>query len=102
MATRRPRLTYKVWGDILAVRDGGFFCHYCHAPLIPPSSMLYPPPVDPCAVPGSVDHMTPLCRGGIRQKANLVLACRACNAEKGEMTKAEYLATRIKKVLSNK
>ncbi len=38
----------------------------------------------------TVDHKTPLCKNGSSEDDNLVIACRHCNNEKGDMTEEEY------------
>lgn len=40
----------------------------------------------------SIDHMTPLTRGGTNDPENLVPACRPCNSSKNDKTVLEYLA----------
>lgn len=40
----------------------------------------------------TVDHLTPISRGGRNHPDNMVLACGPCNYEKGDMTLAEYVA----------
>ena len=39
----------------------------------------------------TVDHVQPRMRGGDRSGGNLVTACGACNARKGDLRLAEYL-----------
>ena len=38
----------------------------------------------------TLDHMTPLNRGGIHTLENVVMSCRACNSAKDRMTLLEY------------
>lgn len=38
----------------------------------------------------TLDHVTPHAHGGTNATSNLVTACRACNAAKGERTAAEW------------
>ena len=68
-------------GAFLAHRDGGWHCHYCNHEIHPD-----PVSVDSLWKPrqATVDHKTPLSRGGIDSVNNLVLACKPCNEEKGE------------------
>jgi 5-methylcytosine-specific restriction endonuclease McrA len=40
----------------------------------------------------TVDHMTPVERGGSEEIDNLQIACRSCNADKRNMTHEEYMA----------
>lgn len=40
----------------------------------------------------TVDHVQPRVRGGDRSGGNLVTACRACNAKKGQRSVAAFLA----------
>jgi 5-methylcytosine-specific restriction endonuclease McrA len=39
----------------------------------------------------TIDHIIPRAVGGISIPDNLTIACRACNSEKSDMTKEEYL-----------
>lgn len=41
------------------------------------------------------DHKIPVSRGGSDSIDNIVVACRACNAEKGTMTADEYAAWKV-------
>lgn len=67
-------------GPYLARRDGGWVCHYCgcriHADPDKVNSLRRP-------AKATIDHKTPLARGGEDTPRNLVLACRECNQEKG-------------------
>lgn len=38
----------------------------------------------------TVEHMTPLSRGGHNTRENMTLCCAVCNAAKGNMTLAEF------------
>ncbi|RUU23681.1 hypothetical protein EOD10_04405 [Mesorhizobium sp. M7A.T.Ca.TU.009.01.3.2] len=38
----------------------------------------------------TIDHLTPLSRGGSNYPSNLVCACRSCNSQKGPKTPDEY------------
>ena len=42
------------------------------------------------AIP-TIDHLTPVSRGGDNQRWNLVYACRSCNSRKGAKTFEEYM-----------
>ena len=49
----------------------------------------------PCAycgdpAPTTVDHVTPVSRGGTDDRSNLVPACRSCNMEKLDFTPEEW------------
>lgn len=41
----------------------------------------------------TLDHLTPLSRGGTHDIANLTLSCQKCNGMKGDRTFWEYLQT---------
>lgn len=41
--------------------------------------------------PLTLDHKTPLTRGGVNRPRNIHLACRPCNDKKGERTHREYM-----------
>jgi 5-methylcytosine-specific restriction endonuclease McrA len=79
---------YVRFGAQIAERDGGgYCCHYCGAPLIPPG-------VNPNIAQndekrralygekriGTVDHVIPQSKGGGDDLSNFVLACRECNS----------------------
>jgi len=40
---------------------------------------------------GSLDHLTPVSRGGADAVGNLVLSCKPCNDRKGPRTATEYV-----------
>ena len=42
----------------------------------------------------TLDHLVPRSKGGRYRPENLILACRACNGEREDMTVEEYLAWR--------
>lgn len=52
-------------------------CHYCFQPRA-----------------NTIDHKTPLSRGGAKDKENTVPACITCNGDKGPLTEYEYLRLR--------
>jgi len=56
-------------------------CHYCSKPLVIRDMTL--------------DHMTPLSRGGADHVSNLCGACYPCNNDKGSMTAEEFTARRL-------
>lgn len=39
----------------------------------------------------TMDHKTPIARGGKSSKGNLVVACKSCNTEKKHLTPAEQI-----------
>lgn len=51
-------------------------CYYCSTVLLPEQA--------------HIEHKTPVSRGGTNSRANLVLACAACNLSKGRKTEAEF------------
>lgn len=53
-------------------------CYYCEAGVSLRRSTL--------------DHKIPRSRGGPGEPWNLVVACRSCNSDKGQLTEAEYRA----------
>lgn len=42
----------------------------------------------------TLDHMTPLAKGGQDEPGNWAVSCSSCNFEKGDLTVEEYLASR--------
>lgn len=65
-------LTPKQWKAILD--EHKHRCYYCHK-----KGKL------------TIDHKTPLIRGGLHDPANIVPACDHCNKSKGKQTAAEFL-----------
>jgi len=57
-------------------------CFYCHE-SVPPREL-------------TMDHKTPIARGGRSRKSNLVPACKACNNEKKYLTLTEWSAQRMR------
>lgn len=51
----------------------------------------------------TVDHLTPVSRGGRNIESNMTICCHACNSEKSDMTEEEYLQfLQLKKLCKNK
>jgi len=52
-----------------------------------------------CGIPTAttVDHLTPLNKGGTHSIHNLVAACKKCNFSKGDRTEEEYIKSRNRK-----
>lgn len=85
----------------IALRDGGWFCHYCGIRLDPQAKTL--PYVrdehryfglDRCGLPVDfvqVDHIVPVARGGGHEIDNLVLCCPYCNSFKRAMPYEEAM-----------
>jgi 5-methylcytosine-specific restriction endonuclease McrA len=71
----------KQYGDTLAIRDGGWYCHYCSCAIHRCPDMT-DTPIKPRQA--TIDHKTPLSKGGADMKYNMVLACFYCNQEKGD------------------
>jgi 5-methylcytosine-specific restriction endonuclease McrA len=59
-------------------------CYFCRRSLTKENSTL--------------DHLTPLARGGLSEGGNLVAVCFDCNQEKEDMTEEEYREYRIIKL----
>ena len=75
-----PRLSPHMMRKMLFERDGAC-CAYCKVPLSLKTA--------------TIDHVIPVSKGGSRWSlANMVLACHACNNEKGDRDLMEYLASR--------
>jgi 5-methylcytosine-specific restriction endonuclease McrA len=45
----------------------------------------------------TVDHLTPLHKGGTDELSNLVTACKPCNYSKGSKTEQQYNRKRLRK-----
>lgn len=62
-------------------------CHYCREPLqrLKIGRKFHPRKA-------TLDHLTPLSRGGAHDLSNLVAACAACNFSKNDRTEAEFRA----------
>jgi 5-methylcytosine-specific restriction endonuclease McrA len=75
--------TYIVlYGDELAARDGGWFCHYCGNAIARDKHLK---PENRAAV----DHKKSRRLGGTDDLDNLVLCCARCNNKKGSLKSAE-------------
>lgn len=75
-----------VWSDFMRVAHRfGFCCAYCGEK---PDGQLDP------------DHVVPLSRGGYNSTANLLPACRPCNADKRDLLLSEWNADRERRGLS--
>lgn len=71
--------------EIYAEQNG--LCVYCQKPTLLPED---------APTPGSrvatLEHRTPLARGGTNERDNLAVACNPCNHAKGDLTEAEFIA----------
>lgn len=72
----RKESSWKKYSKILAERDGGYFCYYCHVPLIGKNE-------SDGKTWGTIDHVYPRIHGGSHNVDNMVLSCNYCNAKKG-------------------
>lgn len=67
-------------GDPYSIQDlidrDGLDCHLCGKPINPELSGLHPRGIN-------VDHLVPLCAGGLDCRTNVALAHRACNVSRG-------------------
>lgn len=82
-AQRRARLakasgtfTDQDWADILSEQDNN--CAYCGYPFTD-------------SLPPTMDHKTPISRGGAHDRSNIVASCKPCNSKKWTKTYEEYL-----------
>lgn len=69
----------------LAERDGGWYCHYCHARLAPVGLMM-----------PTLDHILAQSKGGTDDIDNLVLACGPCNSAKRDRPYEDFLDKAIR------
>jgi len=69
-AFREPVFLREIW-----LRDGGV-CHLCRKPV--PLHLKVPKFLAP-----TLDHLTPLSRGGLHERANIALAHFICNSTRG-------------------
>lgn len=89
---------------LLAKRDGGYFCHYCHAPImffedIPVHEVtlhvrtgyIKTMQRDPSIKALSIDHKVPRAKGGSNKLDNLLLSCEKCNQRKGKKDYDDFL-----------
>lgn len=93
-AKRRHHSLVHHFGNKIARRDGGYFCHYCLIPLVR-ANPHKPNAVEDWAKRGkgiaSIDHKQPLSRGGSNKLENMVLACYICNIRKGDSTYEAFI-----------
>lgn len=76
--------------DLVGERDG-WECRFCARPVIPPPTGRNHTAAEAQTL-ATLDHWVPRARGGTWDLANLVMACRPCNNDKGTLTGPEYLA----------
>lgn len=65
-------------------------CHYCDIEMtkFDPQTRFSPTLLWSDA---TLDHMTPLSKGGTNEIENLVASCSSCNNEKGDMDYEQYI-----------
>lgn len=66
------------------VRASERLCHYCGVEASVTNARSHPRHLEK-------DHLIPVSRGGSDAIENVVVACRACNMDKGTMTVDEYV-----------
>lgn len=92
-ARRQPnerKIKWGLWRQITKDQIGslaGYLCRYCGR-----KTKRNGHDEDPLQF--TLDHMTPLSRGGRWNRANLACCCRECNNRKGDMTAAEFIMSR--------
>jgi Restriction endonuclease len=77
------------WSERDAIRKAVFaqnvpFCVWCQEKLGDHRSRRY----------YHVDHVTPRCEGGPYTADNLVLSCKGCNMERGNLSVLQFMAVR--------
>lgn len=75
---------------VVGERDG-WRCRFCGRRdlVVPPAGREHT--AEEASSLATLDHWLPRSRGGTWEMFNLVLACRPCNGEKGQLTGEEYL-----------
>lgn len=66
-------------GQLHRMQSG--MCHYCQKPTKRKDA--------------TIDHLTPLSRGGKDQPFNMAMACRGCNEAKDDQTVEEFMNARV-------
>lgn len=75
------------YGRMLARRDGGWYCHYCHIAISRKPNLPYQ------VRKATVDHVVAIANGGCEEEdtSNMVLCCDICNQRKGTMAYASFM-----------
>lgn len=63
-------------------------CYYCEREMF----VVKAPRFDRADARATTEHVVPVSRGGTNDPANIMAACRRCNAEKGGLLVSEWLA----------
>lgn len=58
------------------IKHGHLTCHYCLENIVFGNDCI--------------EHKTPISRGGLNERGNLVVSCRPCNLRKGKKTELEF------------
>ncbi len=82
---RRARSAEPVDKTALALIMAQRICYYCGVGLDPKASRWFT-----CRT--TIDHRTPISRGGMNAAENLAAACASCNSRKNRKTESEFLA----------
>jgi 5-methylcytosine-specific restriction endonuclease McrA len=80
------KMGYGVFAKVRArlAKDAGGVCYYCGVEVVVGKFGGWRL--------ATIDHKTPLSRGGSWKRYNLVCACRKCNNLKADMTAEEFMA----------
>lgn len=87
---RRKRYRRELLRDLLLIN--GRACHWCGKPVRPAKSGEPHPLAHNVA---TLDHLHPASRGGTTSWLNCVIACHACNNERGDMPAQEWRETLV-------
>src|SRR4051812_685619 len=84
---------------VMVPRPSSPLCYYCRRPMIKGVRHKNGKLMDHAL---TLDHKTPLSRGGSDRPENLCFCCRRCNTEKANLTVKEFMAVRGDPVARNR